>query len=77
VYSLGFNKYGQLGISNSMYAHVEDPIEVFTDNLKIVKVAVGSHHALLMADDGRLYGFGARMNGQLDGTSYGKTSYIS
>ena len=33
-------------------------------------MAAGWHHNLLLADDGKLYGFGARMNGQLDGKNY-------
>ena len=67
MYSCGFNKYGQLGFSNSLYVHIEEPIEVFTDNLKIKHITVGNHHNLLIGEDDRLYGFGARMNGQLDG----------
>jgi len=63
VFASGYNKYGQLGVSNSMYMHAEEPIEVFTDGLKIEKISVGWHHNLLLADDGKLYGFGARMNG--------------
>jgi alpha-tubulin suppressor-like RCC1 family protein len=49
---------------------VEEPVEVFTDNMKIVEISAGWHHNLLKGEDGRLYGFGARMNGQLDGTNY-------
>ena len=67
VYSVGFNKYGQLGLSNSLFIHAEEPVEVFTDNVKIKQIVVGSHHNLLLGEDGRLYGFGARMHGQLDG----------
>jgi alpha-tubulin suppressor-like RCC1 family protein len=43
--------------------HAEEPIEVFTDGLNIVKVASGWHHNLLLANSGKLYGFGARLNG--------------
>jgi hypothetical protein len=35
LYASGYNKYGQAGVSNSMYMHVEEPLEVFTDGLKI------------------------------------------
>ena len=45
-------------------------MEVFTDGLNIVDISAGWHHNLLLSHDGRLYGFGARMNGQLDGTNY-------
>lgn len=49
---------------------MEEPVEVFTDGLTIVDMCAGWHHNLLLSHDGRLYGFGARMNGQLDGTNY-------
>ena len=45
-------------------------MEVFTDGLKIQSLSAGWHHNLLLSHDNRLYGFGARMNGQLDGKSY-------
>jgi alpha-tubulin suppressor-like RCC1 family protein len=67
---LGYNKYGQLGISNSLYLHAEEPVEIFTDGLRFKQIAVGAHHNLLLSEDGELYGFGARMNGQLDGINY-------
>lgn len=50
--------------------HVEEPVEVFTDGLKIKEISAGWHHNLLLSEDGRLYGFGARLNGQLDGTNH-------
>ncbi len=53
-----------------MYMHAEEPIEVFTDGMKIKDIAAGWHHNLILSEDGTLYGFGARMNGQMDGTSY-------
>lgn len=70
VYSVGYNKYGQLGVSNSIYMHAEEPIEVFTDGMKIKEIATGWHHNLLLNEEGELFGFGARMNGQMDGTSF-------
>jgi alpha-tubulin suppressor-like RCC1 family protein len=63
VFTVGFNKYGQLGVANSLFAHAEEPIEVFTDNLKIKKISSGWHHNLMLGEDGNLYGFGARLNG--------------
>ena len=30
----------------------------------------------MLSEDGRLFGFGARMNGQLDGLNYGKLKTI-
>ena len=54
-----------------MYLHAEEPVEIFTDGVEIAQVAVGSHHNLVLGRDGRLYGFGARMNGQIDGVNNG------
>ena len=49
--------------------HAEEPIDVFTDGLKILDIAAGWHHNILLAADGNVYGFGARLNGQMDGKS--------
>jgi len=50
--------------------HAEEPVEVFTDGVTIKEIQSGWHHNLLLGEDGKLYGFGARMNGQIDGTNY-------
>ena len=63
VYGLGYNKYGQVGLSNSIYLHAEEPVEIFTDGLDIQEVSVGAHHCIMLDKSGTLYGFGARMNG--------------
>eukprot|EP00350_Pseudokeronopsis_sp_OXSARD2_P003350 CAMPEP_0170565002 /NCGR_PEP_ID=MMETSP0211-20121228/76157_1 /TAXON_ID=311385 /ORGANISM="Pseudokeronopsis sp., Strain OXSARD2" /LENGTH=185 /DNA_ID=CAMNT_0010885221 /DNA_START=70 /DNA_END=625 /DNA_ORIENTATION=+ len=70
LFAVGFNRYGQLGISNSIFIHCEDPTEVFTDGLKLTDMSIGQHHNLLMDEEGKLYGFGARLNGQMDGTNH-------
>ena len=67
---MGHNNYGQLGIANSLYLHAEEPIEVYTDGLKVKEISSGWHHNLLLGEDGNLYGFGARLNGQFDGKSF-------
>jgi alpha-tubulin suppressor-like RCC1 family protein len=46
-----------------MYLHAEDPVEIFTDNIKIKDIKVGSHHTLILDENGEIYGFGARING--------------
>ncbi|TNV78494.1 hypothetical protein FGO68_gene9950 [Halteria grandinella] len=70
LYATGFNKYGQCGVSNSLYVHVEEPVQVYTDGMRVEEISSGWHHTLLRGEDGQLYGFGARMNGQLDGTNH-------
>ena len=45
-------------------------MEIFTDGLRFKQIAVGAHHNLLLSEEGDLYGFGARMNGQIDGINY-------
>ena len=54
-----------------MYAHAEAPIEIFLDGIEIAKIVTGAHHTLILGRDGKLYGFGARKNGQLDGVNDG------
>ena len=34
LFSVGYNKYGQLGISNTQYAHAEYPVEVYLDGVE-------------------------------------------
>jgi alpha-tubulin suppressor-like RCC1 family protein len=63
VWAVGYNKYGQLGVSNSIYMHAEEPIEVFTDGVRIKDIAAGWHHNLLLSECGQLFGFGTRING--------------
>ncbi len=63
VFACGYNKYGQVGVSNSLFVHVEEPVEVYTDGMKIKEISAGWHHNLLLSEEGKLYGFGARMNG--------------
>ena len=67
LYGLGFNRFGQLGLNNSMYLHAEYSTEIFTDNIQIDQISTGAHHTLILSKSGELYGFGARKNGQMDG----------
>ena len=50
--------------------HAEEPIEVYTDGIIVKEISAGWHHNILLGEDGNLYGFGARMNGQMDGKNY-------
>ena len=52
LFGLGYNKYGQLGISNSLYLHAEEPVEIFTDGIKIKQLVSGAHHNLILSEEG-------------------------
>lgn len=61
----GKNDYGQCGqVSSSRY--IEEPTEVYMPE-KCIKVCCGTKHTLALGESGTLYGFGAKMYGQLDG----------
>ena len=47
VMCVGYNAYGQLGLSNSVYVHAEEPVEVFLDGIKVKRIKAGWHHNLL------------------------------
>jgi regulator of chromosome condensation len=61
LFGLGFNRFGQIGVSNALYMHAEHPVEIFTDNMKITDISAGAHHTLVLNEEGRLFGFGCRM----------------
>lgn len=67
LYSTGFNMHGQTGFSNTLYDHIEVPTEVDTAGIKIAKIVSGNHHNLILSEDGKLYGFGSSVSGQIDG----------
>jgi alpha-tubulin suppressor-like RCC1 family protein len=60
VFSFGYNGGGQTGQGTTPgYTLIATPIK--TDNMlgkKIVKIATGRHHNLLLADDGTVFSFG-------------------
>ena len=64
LYSLGYNSYGQLGLSNALYAHTETPVEVFLpEGVKVKQMSTGNHHTLVLGENGKVYGFGAKLHG--------------
>ena len=67
LFSLGSNRYGQCGVSNYIYKHIETPIEINHDGIKIKQISVGNHHSLVLDHEGKIYAFGSRSKGQIDG----------
>jgi hypothetical protein len=72
IYSSGCNMYGQLGINIISQTSVPRQINI---NKKIIKVACGIEHTLLLTDENinNLYGFGNNFNSQLG--VFGKIEY--
>lgn len=55
VYAVGYNKYGQLGLCDS----IDRKIVALVDNIPgIVQISAGSYHSLLLTDNGYIQAFG-------------------
>lgn len=64
VFSCGSNEYGQLGLPE--YAEVSVPFEIESLRKdKVVAIACGAFHSLVLTSRGILYGFGFNFWGQL------------
>ena len=64
VYSWGTNKYGNLGLGYVPYK-VSTPRHISSLNDAMALIACGASHSLVLTTDGRVYGWGANMYGQL------------
>ncbi|BAM79724.1 similar to UVB-resistance protein UVR8 [Cyanidioschyzon merolae strain 10D] len=71
VYTCGWGAYGQLGHGSCndepslLAVTFRDEHGNALPNLRIIKVASGDRHTLVLTDDGRIYGFGSNEYGQL------------
>ena len=65
VFAVGKNEYGQCS-EVSLKKYVEKPQEVFIPE-KSKMIACGTKHSLVLGESGVVYGFGAKMHGQIDG----------
>eukprot|EP01006_Ploeotia_vitrea_P052763 TRINITY_DN67725_c10_g1_i1.p1 TRINITY_DN67725_c10_g1~~TRINITY_DN67725_c10_g1_i1.p1 ORF type:complete len:398 (+),score=178.69 TRINITY_DN67725_c10_g1_i1:757-1950(+) len=63
VYSFGRGKCGRLGIGNEQ-AQMYPKLVTKLSGKKVVKIACGYYHSLVITADGRLMSFGANTNGQ-------------
>jgi hypothetical protein len=68
VYSWGWNKFGQLGIGNTVDSNEPKFVAVIDENkcnVFIEKLSCGSNHSLLLSSDGYIYAFGYNKFGEL------------
>jgi alpha-tubulin suppressor-like RCC1 family protein len=62
LYGMGYNRYGQLGISNT--TNQLTPVQVTTAS-NVIAADAGSRHSLFVTSDGKLYAMGDNTDGQL------------
>lgn len=65
VFNWGGNAYGQLGIGDRVGKQTPVLLESLK-NIFIVQIAAGAHHSLALSDDGRAFGWGSNVRGQLN-----------
>ncbi|XP_053175956.1 uncharacterized protein LOC128359488 [Scomber japonicus] len=73
VFTFGSSQYGQLG-HNSFSVELRPRIVAELWGSKVIKIACGRHHTLVMTDSKRVYSFGCREQGQL---GHGEESHPS
>ena len=70
IYSCGDNKFGQLGLNDTINRHIPTHISATTDDSFFVSVAGGLSHSLALTINGEVFSFGRGAEGQLgDGIS--------
>ncbi len=69
VYSWGHNKFGQLGIGNTVDSYEPKFVAAIDENkcnVSIKKIICGSRHSVLLSSDGNIYAFGRNRDGELE-----------
>ena len=61
MYSLGNNKFGQLGLK---IEHTSKPLKI-SGIQRITEMACGAEHSLLLTENNQVYVFGLNCSGQL------------
>jgi regulator of chromosome condensation len=64
LYSCGLNNYGQLGIGSDKNCDVLQLVDDLTDK-NIAAAEGGTHHSIVLTNDGEVYAFGRADSGQL------------
>ncbi|XP_034282767.1 RCC1 and BTB domain-containing protein 2 isoform X5 [Pantherophis guttatus] len=65
VYAWGHNAYSQLGNGTTSHSYIPCQISTNLVNKKVIEVACGSHHSMVLTADGEVYVWGYNGNGQL------------
>jgi hypothetical protein len=64
VYTFGYSAHGQLGLHNTVNQCVPQVVKDLS-GLKVVQIAAGWHHSLVLTERGDLFGCGHGGSGQL------------
>uniref|UniRef100_M4B473 BTB domain-containing protein n=1 Tax=Hyaloperonospora arabidopsidis (strain Emoy2) TaxID=559515 RepID=M4B473_HYAAE len=64
VYTFGRNDYGQLGLGHKLHMARPTVVESLS-RVRVVQVACGCYHTLVLSDDGKVFPFGRNNHGQL------------
>jgi hypothetical protein len=65
LYTFGFNKFGELGISAPFATATPTLVSLPGEIGTLTQVAAGGFHSLAVTSSGQLYGFGSDQGGQL------------
>ena len=65
MYAFGYGEYGQLGLNDEEDACVPVEIPTLTPEMKVIQVAAGDCHSVVLTEDGRVFTFGSGEYGQL------------
>jgi alpha-tubulin suppressor-like RCC1 family protein len=69
IWTVGRNDHGQLGhgdrINRNVPKEIQRRVNELPEDVKIIGASCGSHHTVLLSDDGRIWTFGDNINGQL------------
>ncbi|GAA5910378.1 uncharacterized protein JCM6883_002986 [Sporobolomyces salmoneus] len=75
LFSLGDNRYGQLGVNSTHVSSSSDHpspqhVDAF-DGLRISQISAGAFHSVVLTEGGQVYFFGSDQRGQCGGTGGG------
>ncbi|MBO6522749.1 MAG: T9SS type A sorting domain-containing protein [Balneolaceae bacterium] len=80
VFVMGHNNNGYLGIGSTTPGEILVPTLVDTSNIsghRIVQIAAGNNHTIMLSDSNQVFAFGENVNGQLgDSTRVSKISPV-